>query len=70
MILEPDYPHIVRSLPYRGLTIELDQSTLDGYPVYSAWVNYPTGSAMAVPKAWTPEEATRRAKRWIDRRFT
>jgi hypothetical protein len=69
MILDPDYPHIVLSSTYRGLTIELDQGDLDGYPVYSAWVNYATGSALAVPKAWTREDALRRAKRWIDRRF-
>jgi hypothetical protein len=69
MILEPDYPNIVMSSLYRGLTIELDCGTLDGHPVYSAWVNYPTGNALAVPKAWSREEALRRAKRWIDRRF-
>lgn len=70
MIIEPDYPNVVFAFPYRGLTIAIEQSTLDNYLIYAAWVDYASGSAVAVPKAWTREDAIRRAKRWVDRRFT
>lgn len=69
MIIDPHYPKIVFAFPYRGLDIEVEKSTLDGQPIYAAWVNYASGSAVAVPKAWTREDAIRRAKRWVDRKF-
>lgn len=69
MIIEPDYPHVVFAFPYRGLTIQIERSTLDDYSVYAAWVNYDLGSAMAVPKAWTRADAVQRAKQWVDRKF-
>ena len=69
MIIEPDYPNVVWAFPYRGLTIEIEQSTLDNQRIYAAWVEYASGSAVAVPKAWTREDAIQRAKRWVDRRF-
>lgn len=69
MILEPDYPHIVLAFPYRGVKIAIDQSDQEGIPVYAAWISYATGDAVAVPCAHTREEAIRRAKRWVDRRF-
>ncbi|MEM9006603.1 MAG: hypothetical protein AAGE59_24135 [Cyanobacteria bacterium P01_F01_bin.86] len=69
MIIEPDYPNVVWAFPYRGLTIEIEQSTLDNHRIYAAWVEYASGSAVAVPKAWTREDAIQRAKRWVDRRF-
>lgn len=69
MILDPHYPDIVVAFPYRGLRIEIEKDSLDGRPVYAAWVNYAAGSAMAVPKAWTREDAIRRAKHWIDHKF-
>jgi uncharacterized membrane protein YdcZ (DUF606 family) len=69
MILDPDYPHIVLSYAYRGAKIELDQSELNGSPIYAAWVNYATGTALAVPKAWTRSEALKRAQRWVDRKL-
>lgn len=69
MIIDPHYPHIVLAFSYKGLNIEVEQEFLDGQPVYAAWVNYAAGSAVAVPKAWTREDAIRRAKRWVDRKF-
>ena len=69
MIIDPHYPNIVLDFPYRGLTIEIEQTSLDGLIVYAAWVNYDLGTAVAVPKAWTRADAIRRAKRWIDRKF-
>jgi hypothetical protein len=70
MILDPDYPHIVLSYTYRGARIELDQSELNGTPIYAAWASYTTGTALAVPKAWTRSDAIQRAQRWVDRKLT
>lgn len=70
MIIDPHYPKVVLTFPYRGLTIKVEQGTLDGVPLYAAWVDYATGSAVAVPKAWTRREAIQQAKRWIDRHFS
>ncbi len=69
MILDPHYPHIVFAFPYRGLNIEVEQSSENGQLIYSVWVNYATGTAVAVPQARTREDAIRRAKRWVDRKF-
>jgi hypothetical protein len=69
MIIDPHYPHIVLTCPYRHCTIELEQSVWHDVTTYTAWVNYETGSAVAVPKAWTRTDAIRRAKQWIDRNF-
>lgn len=69
MIIDPHYPNIVLAFPYRGLNIEVEKSSSEGQIIYAAWVNYASGSAVAVPKAWTREDAIQRAKRWVDRRF-
>lgn len=69
MIIDPHYPHVVLACPYRAFTIEVEQTVWNDVTTYAAWVNYDTGSAVAVPKAWTRAEAIRQAKRWIDRRF-
>lgn len=69
MIIDPHYPHIVFAFPYRDFQIEIEQTVLDDLTVYAAWVNYDTGSAVAVPKAWTRADAIQRAKRWVDRKF-
>jgi hypothetical protein len=69
MIIDPHYPHIVLAFPYRGLTIEIEESTEGDRLAYAAWVNYAMGSAVAVPQSWSREEAIRRAKRWVDRKF-
>jgi chaperone protein DnaK len=47
MILEPDYPNIVMSSLYRGLTIELDCGTLDGHPVCDGSVSPPLGNRLS-----------------------
>ena len=69
MIIDPHYPHIVLTCPYREFTIELEQSVWQDVTTYAAWVNYDKGSAVAVPKAWTRADAIKRAKQWIDRNF-
>lgn len=69
MIIDPHYPHIVLAFPYRNLTIEIEETSLDNLTIYSAWVNYDAGSAVAVPKAWTRADAIQRAKKWVDRHF-
>ncbi|MBE7382860.1 MAG: hypothetical protein F6J95_015775 [Leptolyngbya sp. SIO1E4] len=69
-MIDPHYPDVVLAFSYRGLSIEIEQSSAEGQLVYAAWVNYALGSAVAVPKAWTQEDAVRRAKRWVDRKFT
>jgi len=69
MIIDPHYPHIVLTFPYRDFTIEIEQTTWNDVTAYAAWVNYATGSAVAVPKAWTRTDAIQQAKRWIDRKY-
>lgn len=69
MIIEPHYPKIIFAFPYRGLNIEVERGVLDGKPVYAAWVSHALGCAVAVPKAWTREDAVQKAKRWVDRKF-
>ncbi|NER79785.1 MAG: hypothetical protein F6K42_09430 [Leptolyngbya sp. SIO1D8] len=69
-MIAPHYPKIVFAFSYRDLNIEVEQSFIDDQPIYAAWVNYALGSAVAVPKAWNREEAIRRAKKWVDRKFT
>lgn len=69
MIFEPDYPHVVFAFPYRGVRVEITCSDDEGQPIFSAWVDYPTGSAVAVPKAYSRTEAVRRAQRWVDQAF-
>lgn len=70
MILEPDYPHVILAFPYRGVTVEITHSEDDGISLYSAWVNYAQGSAVAVPKAYSRNDAIRRARRWVDQAFS
>lgn len=69
MIIDPHYPHIVLAFSYRGLTIEIEQASEDNLTLYAAWVNYDSGSAVAVPKAWSRADAIQRAKQWVDRKF-
>jgi hypothetical protein len=69
MIIDPHYPHIVLTFSYRTLTIEIEETAVDDLTLYAAWVNYDSGSAVAVPKAWTRADAIQRAKRWVDRKF-
>ena len=69
MIIDPHYPHIVLAFPYRETTIEIEQAVIDDLTIYTAWVDYATGSAVAVPKAWTRADAMQKAKRWVDRKL-
>ena len=69
MIIDPHYPHIVLAFPYRETTIEIGQAVIDDLTIYTAWVDYATGSAVAVPKAWTRADAMQKAKRWVDRKL-
>ncbi|MDB9493314.1 hypothetical protein PN441_15555 [Spirulina major CS-329] len=68
MIPDPDIVNVTLSFPYRGYMIQLAPGTWQGVRIYTAWVAYDWGDAIAVPKAWTREEAVRRARLWIDRR--
>ncbi len=68
-IATPDYPDVVLAFTYRAMKIEITTCVYQEKIVYSAWVSYPTGSAVAVPSAHTREKAITRAKKWIDTQF-
>ena len=68
-IADPDYINTVFSFPYRGVTIQIASSTHLGAKIYTAWIDYATGSAVAVPKAYSRSEAIRRAKTWVVQKF-
>ncbi|HHP7231002.1 MAG TPA: hypothetical protein ACFCUY_09100 [Xenococcaceae cyanobacterium] len=68
-MIEPNYPHIILSFPYRGYRIEIDCDEDNGKPIYAAWVNHERGCAVAVPKAMTTRDAIRKAKSWIDQKL-
>ena len=68
-IADPDHINRYLAFPYRGLRIELTTSQYGGRTVYSAWVDYATGSAVAVPLAHSRQEAIARAKAWVNRKF-
>ena len=69
IIADPDYLKIIFSFSYRGYIVELDRRQENGQEVYTVWVSYSLGSAVAVPCASTSKEAIRKAKRWIDHRL-
>lgn len=66
-IADPDYIKTVFSFPYHGVTIQITSSVHLEATVYTAWVDYATGSVVAVPKAYSCSEAIRRAKHWVVR---
>ena len=68
-IADPDHINTVFSFPYRGVTIQIASGTYLGARVYTAWVDYATGSAVAVPKAYSRSDAIRRAKSWVIKKF-
>ncbi len=68
-IADPDYINTVISFPYRGVTIQITSGTYLGVKIYTAWIDYATGSAVAVPKAYSRSEAIRRAKHWVMEKF-
>ena len=69
-IATPDYPDVVLAFTYRGLKIEVTTCLYQEKTVYSAWVTYQTGSAVAVPMAQTREIAIAKAKKWINAQFS
>ena len=68
-IADPDYINTVFSFPYRGLTIQSTSGTSLGAKIHTACVDYATGSAVAVPKAYSRSEAIRLAKSWVTKKF-
>jgi hypothetical protein len=68
-IADPDYINPVLAFPYRGVRIEITTTQHQGRTAYTAWVDYATGSAVAVPKAESRNQAIWRAKAWVRRKF-
>ncbi|MEO0430842.1 MAG: hypothetical protein AAF151_04020 [Cyanobacteria bacterium J06656_5] len=69
-IADPDHINTVFAFPYRGVTIQITSGTHLGMTIYTAWIDHATGSAVAVPKAYTRSDAIRRAKSWVTRKFS
>ena len=71
-MIEPHYPKILMSFTYREYKIEIERDNINQHnkqDIYSAWVNYNGGYAVAVPYAVTPSEAITKSKQWIDQRL-
>ncbi len=68
-IADPDHIKPIFSFPYHGVTIQITSDTHLGVKIYTAWVDYATGSAVAVPKAYSRGEAIKRAKKWVSQKF-
>ncbi|MEL6938433.1 MAG: hypothetical protein AAFO84_04500 [Cyanobacteria bacterium J06598_1] len=69
-IATPHYPAVVWAFSYRGMQIEVTTTHHQERQIYSAWVTYATGSAVAVPRAETRERAIALAKQWIHTHFS
>ncbi|MEO0758877.1 MAG: hypothetical protein AAFY78_18625 [Cyanobacteria bacterium J06648_16] len=68
-IADPDAINVAMSFLYHGLHVQITTSHEDGLTVYSAWVDHATGSAVAVPMAYSRNEAITRAKTWVRQNF-
>ena len=68
-MIDPDYPNVVLAFVYRDFKIKIACDRWQGENVYTAWVDYSMGSAVAVPVAITTKLAIRNAKRWVDKRI-
>ena len=68
-VADPDAINVAMSFLYHGLRVQITASQDKGYTVYSAWVDHATGSAVAVPAAYSRNEAIARAKTWVRRNF-
>ena len=68
-IATPHFPTIVWAFTYRDMQIEVTTTYHHGQQIYSAWVTYTTGSAVAVPRADSPDKAIAGAKQWIRTHF-
>ncbi len=69
-IATPHYPTVVWAFTYREMRIEITTGRHHDRQIYSAWVTYATGSAVAVPRADSREIAIAQAKRWIHTHFS
>ncbi|NJM96822.1 MAG: hypothetical protein HC800_06190 [Phormidesmis sp. RL_2_1] len=65
----PDYPNVTLAFFYRGMKIEITTGLYQEQQIYSAWVTYANGSAVAVPRAHSREAAITQAKKWIQNQF-
>ena len=68
-MIDPDYPKIVLAFTYRDFEIRIARDQWREQYIYTAWADYPLGSAIAVPCAITTKLAIRNAKRWVDKRI-
>lgn len=68
-MIEPHYPKIIMSFTYRECKVQIERDTFNQQDIYAAWVNHDAGCAIAVPYAATPNEAIKKSKQWIDKRF-
>lgn len=68
-MIDPDYPNVVLAFVYRDFQIKIARDEWQGQDIYTAWADYNTGSAVAVPVAITTKLAIRNAKRWVDNRI-
>lgn len=68
-IATPHFPAVVWAFSYRNMQIEITTTWHHEQQVYSAWVTYDTGSAVAVPRANSREAAIAQAKKWIHTHF-
>ena len=68
-IASPHYPRKIWIFQYRGVKVELTVTAVSNECVYSAWVDYDLGSAVAVPSACTQSAAIAQAKQWVDSHF-
>ncbi|WP_414624108.1 hypothetical protein [Calothrix sp. CCY 0018] len=57
------------SFTYRECKVQIERDTFNQQDIYAAWVNHDAGCAIAVPYAATPNEAIKKSKQWIDKRF-
>ena len=69
-IATPDYLDVVWAFPYRNVKIEITTTAHHNQQIYSAWVTHDTGSAVAVPKAYSRESAIAQAKKWVNTHFS
>ncbi|MEL7224954.1 MAG: hypothetical protein AAF810_16635 [Cyanobacteria bacterium P01_D01_bin.36] len=68
-IATPHYPAVIWAFSYRNMQIEITTTWHHDQQIYSAWVTYATGSAVAVPRAQSREVAIAQAKKWIQTHF-
>ncbi|MBE9045143.1 hypothetical protein IQ255_12140 [Pleurocapsales cyanobacterium LEGE 10410] len=68
-MIDPDYPNVILAFVYQDFEIKISRDRWQGQNIYTAWVDYSLGSAVAVPCAVTTKLAIRNAKRWVDQRI-